>query len=204
MPKEIIPTDRGTTADEVPDFSWKDNMKTPTTSKNHVKFDNNSTSSVVDDGLSDYNKVIDSGTGFINVSTDNGTFELTGGSIAWRNNNPGNLKYGEFGKAHGAIGSDWKNHCVFPNYKTGEKAQRELMFNKDSRYYSMSLLEAMKRYAPSDDNNHPTEYANYISRQAGLKKTDVINTFSKDEQDRMVKAMFAMEGYSVGHIKKVK
>ena len=37
-----------------------------------------------------------------------------GGSRSWRNNNPGNLRYGTFAQNHGAIGRDRGGMAIFP------------------------------------------------------------------------------------------
>ena len=53
----------------------------------------------------------------------------TGGDSAsrsFRNNNPGNIKYGEFAKSHGATGQDSGGFAQFPDEETGKKAQRDL------------------------------------------------------------------------------
>ena len=49
---------------------------------------------------------------------DGSTETRTGGSRAWRNNNPGNLRPGDFSTRHGAIGDN--NHfAVFPDAAYG-------------------------------------------------------------------------------------
>lgn len=52
------------------------------------------------------------------------------GSRSYRNSNPGNIKYGEWAKAHGAIGADKDNFAIFPTMEAGAAAQTELINKK--------------------------------------------------------------------------
>ena len=52
------------------------------------------------------------------------------GSRSYRNSNPGNIKYGEWAKAHGAIGADKDNFAIFPTMEAGAAAQTELINQK--------------------------------------------------------------------------
>jgi hypothetical protein len=49
------------------------------------------------------------------------------GTRADRNNNPGNIKYGEFAKAQGATGADREGFAIFPDRETGYKAAENLL-----------------------------------------------------------------------------
>ncbi len=44
-----------------------------------------------------------------------------------RNNNPGNVRYGPFAKAHGATGQDDKGFAIFPDIDTGSNAMGALL-----------------------------------------------------------------------------
>ncbi len=67
------------------------------------------------------------------------------GSRSYRNNNPGNLEYGDFAKRHGAIGSDGR-FAIFPDYETGRAATAALA--KSSGYKGMSIAEMGARWSP--------------------------------------------------------
>lgn len=86
------------------------------------------------------------------------------GTIAWRNNNPGNMKcnQGNFAKKHGAIGCDG-NFAIFPNAKTGRDAQTALL--KTPKYQNKSIRETIKAYSP--DGNE-ANYTKYITSKTGL------------------------------------
>jgi hypothetical protein len=51
-------------------------------------------------------------------------------TLAWKNNNPGNIKIGKFARSMGAIGRDMQGHAVFPSVETGRKALRTLLQRK--------------------------------------------------------------------------
>ena len=52
------------------------------------------------------------------------------GSRSYRNSNPGNIKYGEWAKSHGATGADQDNFAIFPTMEAGVAAQTELINKK--------------------------------------------------------------------------
>src|SRR5947209_2681255 len=72
-----------------------------------------------------------------------------GGDRNWRNNNPGNLEYGDFAKAHGAIGTDGR-FAIFSNETMGTNAVVALL--KTSSYQSLTIRQAMITYARSPED----------------------------------------------------
>lgn len=86
------------------------------------------------------------------------------GTIAWRNNNPGNMKcnQGDFAKRHGAIGCDG-TFAIFPDTETGRKAQVDLL--KTRKYQNKSLRDVIKTYSP--DGNE-ANYIKYVTSKTGL------------------------------------
>ena len=79
------------------------------------------------------------------------------GSRSFRNNNPGNIEYGAFAKAHGAIGSDGR-FAKFPSYQAGRGAQENLLFESGG-YKNLTLGQAINRWAPGSENNVPAYVA---------------------------------------------
>lgn len=51
------------------------------------------------------------------------------GTRSYRNNNPGNIKYGSFAQSCGAIGKDDKGFAKFPDYLDGFNALKSLVRN---------------------------------------------------------------------------
>ena len=188
MSKELIPTNRGLEP-ELENFVYSKPIPV-------VKEDKE------DDELV-YKKVIESGKGYLIVDTNKGKLKFSNGTIAWRNNNPGNLKYGNFSKANGAIGTGVADLAVFPTLEIGEKAQIELLFGENSIYKNLTLQETINKYAPKYDGNDPKEYANYVSRKAGIAKTMNISKLNSSQRKAMVQAMRTIEGFEVGKVSKV-
>lgn len=146
----------------------------------------------------------DFGTGWIIVKMNNGrTIKRSGGSIAWRYNNPGNLKYGPFAKSKGAIGAGDGGHSVFPNLDIGKEAMRQLIFGSERGYNKMTLENAIAKYAPTSDGNDPDTYANYVSSRSGVSKSRVLNTLSPTEQYKVLEIMMVMEGFKTGNVSEV-
>lgn len=154
---------------------------------------------LVSDGLH-IKRVLESRRGYLRVLTDdNEEVERIGGTVAWRCNNPGNLKNGRFSKSYGAIGEDFIGHAVFPTLREGREAQYNLLFSPRSRYYDMTLIAAISRYAPYGDyDNNPDKYARYISRKANININDVLSSLSEDQKNDMIKHMSIYEGYKEG------
>lgn len=85
------------------------------------------------------------------------------GSLAYTNNNPGNLIYvGQAGATQGAGG-----FAAFPSYDAGYQA----LVNQINIYANQGLTinQMMAKYAPAGDgNNNPTAYANTIATALGV------------------------------------
>ena len=104
------------------------------------------------------------------IQAHEGWFE---GSRSWRNNNPGNIKYGVFARACGATGRDSGGFAIFPDYETGFSALKKLVTNaatgKSALYRpDMTLYEFFSTYAPSSDNNDPDAYAHAVAARVGI------------------------------------
>jgi hypothetical protein len=120
----------------------------------------------------------------------------TGGDRNWRNNNPGNIEYGPFAIKYGAIGSDGR-FAIFPSEQQGRMAQDALL--KSKNYANLSLSDAIKRYAPSNEND-PKSYANQIMKSTGLDLSRPYASLSSAEQGKVLDAMRQIEGGRAGTI----
>ena len=85
------------------------------------------------------------------------------GSLAYKNNNPGNLIYvGQAGATPGAGG-----FAAFPSYDAGYQA----LVNQIQNYSNQGLTinQMMAKYAPAGDgSNNPTAYAQTIANALGV------------------------------------
>lgn len=128
-----------------------------------------------------------------------------------RNNNPGNLEYGDFARKHGATGSDGR-FAIFPNMEMGIKAQQSLIFesmggrsNKqeipghEKGYRDKNLREMIHAYAPKSDFNDTERYIATVARKAGVDPVGkTMKEFTTEEKFRISNAMFQVEsGYSM-------
>ncbi len=94
-----------------------------------------------------------------------------GGTPAWRNNNPGNIRPGPHSRIHGSIGSVG-GFAVFPTVEIGAETKVRLL--KGSRYRDKTISEAVETYAPKKDRNNPERYKRQIERFSGLKRGRVL------------------------------
>ena len=101
--------------------------------------------------------------GYYPPGTSAGGVSYPQGSLAYRNNNPGNLRPGSL--AVGATGSNG-GYAVFPNYQAGWNALLGLI--QSSTYYGDTLSQFFQTYAPAADNNNPAAYAAGVAAQLGV------------------------------------
>ena len=116
------------------------------------------------------------------------------GTVAWRNNNEGNLRPGSLSSSR--IGVDKKNFAVFATPEDGHNAKKYLLFSSSS-YKNLTLKDAIKKYAPASDNNNPDSYANFIMRN-GKVENKAMRKYTSDEQERIMSSMKIQEGYKAG------
>lgn len=121
----------------------------------------------------------------------------TGGSRSWRNNNPGNLEYGDFAKSQGAIGSDGR-FAIFPDKETGDAAKIKLL--KGSKYRDKTIEEAIIRYAPRFENDS-AKYAAIIAKAASVPVGTTLSSLTDEQFQKMVDSMNKVEGWKEGKTK---
>jgi hypothetical protein len=77
------------------------------------------------------------------VAINGNIYEHSGGSLAWRNNNPGNMEYSDFTRNNGTIGTDGR-FAIFPNENIGWNAMVNLLLQP--RYQKLTIDSAIRRY----------------------------------------------------------
>lgn len=130
------------------------------------------------------------GTTRMYIGKDGNIYEASGGSRAWRNNNPGNLEYGKFTRNNGAIGTDGR-FAIFPDAATGFNAMAGLLAT--SSYQKLTIEGAINRYAPPNENN-VENYLKSVERQTGFPRSTPMNSLSKNNLLNLAKAMAKHEG----------
>ncbi len=98
-------------------------------------------------------------------------------SLSWRNNNPGNLRFGDFAIRHGAT-HESNGFAVFPNYESGFSALVALLNTKT--YRELTLDAAINRYAPTSENN-TENYISFIEKQTGFIRTELLKNLDSEK-----------------------
>ena len=154
-----------------------------------------------------------------------GTIETRdSGAVAWRNNNPGNLKFGFKGSADktvktqrtrekaladaqkrykGIVDLDQWGNAVFETQEAGALAKLQLLKNS---FGNLTFPEMLRKYAV-DDYSGKTDYQRYegiVDKHAksnGISlRNKTINQMSKEELDILSKAMVEAEGVKAGNV----
>lgn len=112
-------------------------------------------------GLGDFSTVAST------IQTVEGWFP---GSVSYRNNNPGNLKYAN---QPGATGEDANGFAIFPDYQTGLQALDNQIALDASR--GLTIAQFTAKYAPAQDSNNPASYAATIASATGLSVNDPLS-----------------------------
>lgn len=121
-------------------------------------------------------------------------FIKEGGSRAWRNNNPGNIRKGNFASAAGAIGDD-DAFAIFPDYKTGFDAIVTLL--RSPSYTNLSLRDAVFRYAPPNENDSE-QYLAFLERETGVQGNIVLSSLAVADIRKVAKVIQTVEGWQPG------
>jgi hypothetical protein len=114
------------------------------------------------------------------------------GSRAWRNNNPGNLRYYDFAKNHGAIGGDKDSFAVFPDRETGRAALLALL--KGDSYKNLTITAAITKYAPPSENE-TQKYIDTIVKQTGLPATTKLVDMTDEQLGSVIGVIEVKEGW---------
>lgn len=128
---------------------------------------------------------------------ENGNMTVrSGGSRAWRCNNPGNLHRSPYSMSQkrGAIGFAGDvddTYAVYPTYKIGHEALTVML--KGSKFSPLTLRAAMQRY---DEKNK--KYIDQIVKLTGLDPERIIKSLTDHEFEIFWKAIEYIEGWEVG------
>lgn len=147
----------------------------------------------------------------VDYAGSDGTHLLrTGGTIAWRFNNPGNLRPADERLIMGAIGIGTTpgngSFLIFKSYAEGRLQKKKLLrrrYNDRTIYTMLTGIpdpqkpgKMMMGYAPKSDNNDPLDYANSISKHTGLPITTRLSDISDAKLEEVLDAMEQKEGFN--------
>lgn len=147
--------------------------------------------------MAEYVEVVAAGPGWTQVRDSDGKVLTVEGNRNWRNNNPGNLEFGNFAKSQGAIGSDGR-FAVFPTYDAGRAAKETLLFESPS-YRDRTISSAINRYAPPSENN-TSAYVNAVAGAIGVDPSTPLSQLTPQQRAVMLDAMQRVEGWKVGTV----
>lgn len=119
-----------------------------------------------------------------------------GGTIAWRGNNPGNLRASSL-----AVGKmDTKNgtFAVFANEAKGKEGLKQLLFSS-SRYRGKTLSQVISIYAPSSENNTDAYKAKIAAAFDG-RDPNIDSLATDSEKDKLMNVIMKVEGWKPGLI----
>lgn len=119
-----------------------------------------------------------------------------GGSPAWRNNNPGNLRPSRFNKEQ--IGDAW-GYAVFDDYDAGLRAMRDLLGRP--LYARLTLEKAIYQYAPPSDSNPSHDYAAFVSARSGVGLDEVLGKIGNARLMQVIAAMVVFERSVSGKVR---
>jgi RHS repeat-associated protein len=128
------------------------------------------------------------------------TVENRTGTHAFRDNNPGNIRAGAFADANGAVGTD-SGFAIFPSSGAGFQAMNSLL--SSSSYQSLTVDQAINRYAPPSENNTAT-YQATIRTAVGVSGNTRMSALNPEQRGQMAQAIARHEGFYVqGTVEKV-
>jgi len=130
---------------------------------------------------------------------DNGDHLLrSGGTPAWRFNNPGNMRPAgrrvittSIGRATMANGGAF---LIFPDYETGRSELKRLLRDPDS-YAPLTIAQMAPKFAPSTDANDPDKYLHFVTKRTALNKDTKLGDLTDSQLDKIVDSIETMEGY---------
>ena len=126
------------------------------------------------------------------TNEDGDRYLRSGGTIAWRFNNPGNLRPGSKYTRHIGKGATKSGEfLIFPTVEAGRAEKKGLLLRK---YKDDTLKQMMEQYAPRSENDTDA-YLAYLTKKSGIDKGAVIGKLSQNDLDALMDAMESYEGY---------
>jgi hypothetical protein len=129
------------------------------------------------------------------IFADGHTEHYIGGTPAWRNHNPGNLRPSRYHK--GQIGTAG-GFAVFASAESGFAALKALLARPF--YTQKTLTQAMAAYAPPADNNPTPLYTAFVALHAGLGANRLLSTLTDAERTLLVHAIAVFEKATPGTV----
>jgi hypothetical protein len=136
------------------------------------------------------------GSDTIFVYSDGSKIVRRGGTRAWRNNNPGNLRNFAFSIQHGSLG-DTGGFAVFPSETAGWEALMSLL--KSATYQALTVREAIETYAPPNEND-TTAYSTFVLGKLDVAATTRMSELTPAQIEDLASYIRQYEGWREGRI----
>jgi len=117
-----------------------------------------------------------------------------------RNNNPGNIRYSDWSKKHGAVGKDDKGFAIFPDKETGSRAQDDLLQNYIAGGKN-TLKSIIEKYAPETENDTKGYYEK-LAKKLHIGVNEVIDPKNKELMNQLSKEITRIEGDPKAYVEK--
>ena len=128
----------------------------------------------------------------VTITYADGTKEhRTGKGHPRRDNNPGDIEYGPFARAAGAIGADGR-FAIFPSEEAGFTALDVLLFTP--RYQRLTIDDAIAKFAPPSENN-TEKYKADVSKGVGVSGSTRVSSLSSRQMGALERTIALVEGF---------
>jgi RHS repeat-associated protein len=174
-------------------FTFSNNTGTWT----DVGFNSGGSSLLSNSGYFSFSPVsADSKNGSVTYYYDGYSEIWSGGSRSWRNNNPGNLVYGDFARENRSLGVAG-GFAIFPDYQTGYGALSNWL--QSPIRSDWTLTETMHSFAPSKENN-TAAYIRFITDSTGIDTNTTLGALNSLQVNDLANTIQRYEGYVPGTI----
>jgi hypothetical protein len=123
-----------------------------------------------------------------------------GGSVSWRNNNPGNILYGSFAISEGAIGQYTNgnfSYAIFSSQQAGASAVIDLLTGSGYEGSGLSINSAIAKYTAASGVDL-TNYQSIVINKVGTSGSTLLSNLTSSQFALMEQGIQQAEGYSVG------
>jgi hypothetical protein len=124
--------------------------------------------------------------------------ETRKGNHPQRDNNPGNVEYGDFAREHGAVGRDG-GFAIFPTAEVGSAALDALL--KRSDFQAMTVDQAIRTYAPRRNRsgqviNDTAKYQASVRAALGVTGGTKISSLTPEQCESLKQTITQIEGFN--------
>lgn len=118
-----------------------------------------------------------------------------GGSAAWRNNNPGNMRHSGFTRRHGDL-TDEGPFATYPSYSGGKEDLKTLLKHN---YMDLTLKDAITKYAPPSENDTKGYVKSLVN--SNVSPDTLLRDLSEKDFNALVDGIIKHEGTIRGTVK---